>query len=653
MFRRLLASLGLVAAMVTPALAQDSSRLEEKIAFDASFRPPEERGALPSNDTCAAAKEIHTGLLPFSELVNTAAATSDAPSGACNASGTLVMQNSVWYRFYAWYDCIVTVKAVDQQNYDVIVAVLKGSCNALTHVACVDEPEPATVTFQAKRFNEYYVKVGDWGSGAGGGPTQVSITTSLPNETCATATPITTRLFQAVTSVGYANPSPGLTSCAYPGSTQTWNDVWYTYVAPFACKVKARIQTSPFYCIFAIYKDSTTCFDPDGDDCGHSIYPMYADFRLDAGERVSYRIGTYSNGPASGDFNFITEVYAINDLCEDASELPCNSEVDVNLDYASDGPNEPMYTCGPSGPIGGTNSLWYRFTPSTPNVRLTTLGNGTVSDTLMAVYTGACSNLTQIACNNDIGGSFNSLLSSVSLTGLSTAGTYWVRVSALNQSQVGKYRLMLECPPGCASCPPGFVPETESCGTSTNAGCDTNPPSYQNVSFGTTICGRVNLVPGILSSVPDVDTYRAIAPANGTIKWTVRAQANIRAQLMGAGCPGAVLAAAEGAACTDVVVQKQVTAGQEVILLVRPVIGPNALPFNCDSVSRYNAASTFTAASPADFNGDGQSGPADLVALLAAFGTSGPAISSDLNADGTVNTLDLIQFLSTFGAAVQ
>jgi hypothetical protein len=52
--------------------------------------------------------------------------------------------------------------------------------------------------------------------------------------------------------------------------------------------------------------------------------------------------------------------------------------------------------------------------------------------------------------------------------------------------------------------------------------------------------------------------------------------------------------------------------------------------------------------SPADLNGDGVVGSADLTILLAAWGTSGPG---DLNGDGVVGSADLTILLSAWTGA--
>ncbi len=649
MRHRIINAVGLILTLASSALGDQPASVTDKLAFDASFRPSEERGALPTNDSCASAKVVTTAMLPFSEIVNTAAATSDVPPGTCNTGAATVMQNSVWYTFTPPQDCTVTVTATDVENYDVIVAAFTGACGSLTQIACADEPEPATVTFQATQGVTYRFKIGDWGTSPGGGVTEVSITTSLPNESCAEATVITTADYSTSTNIRLANPGPGVSNCGFPGSSQTWNDVWYAFTAPTACNVSVTITPTGFEAILALYRTFNDCATIVSGNCGHSTSAQTRTIQLQAGETVSIRIGAYSNGPAGGQVAMTFQARAVNDECSGARLIPCNTEIDVHLELGTNAPGEPLYNCPPGGEATGFNSLWYRFIPTTPNVRLRTLRVGVADDSRMAVYAGACGSLTEIACNDDSGVLPNNLLSTIQLTGLSTLTQYYVRVSAFNPGDIGEFRLMLECPPDCAACPPGAVAELEACGENTNGGCATDPPAYEPSVIGTTHCGSMFLRPQGLSYTLDFDAYAVVAPASGTLKWTVRAQADCQAFLLSPGCPSGVLVIADAAACSDAVAQTPVAAGQQIILGVRPKVTANTTPFDCDSLSKYLATSAFIPACPGDLNGDGQRNTADLVIFLGDFGTAGNGLISDLNGDGAVNTLDLTQFLGKFG----
>src|SRR5439155_6365531 len=67
--------------------------------------------------------------------------------------------------------------------------------------------------------------------------------------------------------------------------------------------------------------------------------------------------------------------------------------------------NDPVPSCGPLG-----KGVWYQYTPGTDGaIVVDTLGSS--FDTVLAVYTGACGSLTQVACNDNAGSNTTSRLS--------------------------------------------------------------------------------------------------------------------------------------------------------------------------------------------------------------------------------------------------
>jgi hypothetical protein len=100
------------------------------------------------------------------------------------------------------------------------------------------------------------------------------------------------------------------------------------------------------------------------------------------------------------------------------SVLPAHYTLDTSGATTESG--EPL-TCG-SASMGKT--VWYRFTPAAPTtVAVSTAGSG--FDTMVAVYTGgALGALTQVACNDDFGGTLQSRVTFAAAAGT----TYQVQV---------------------------------------------------------------------------------------------------------------------------------------------------------------------------------------------------------------------------------
>src|SRR5439155_13306394 len=115
----------------------------------------------------------------------------------------------------------------------------------------------------------------------------------------------------------------------------------------------------------------------------------------------------------------------------------------VNTTDANDSSGDPTYPCltkfpvpYPTGAVG--KSVWFTFTPSvTDNYQIDTLGSTPQSeyDTVMALFTGTCANLTPVTPGCDIGDhgfddTAGSLQSSIKVA-LNAGTTYTILVGAV------------------------------------------------------------------------------------------------------------------------------------------------------------------------------------------------------------------------------
>ena len=144
---------------------------------------------------------------------------------------------------------------------------------------------------------------------------------------------------------------------------------------------------------------------------------------------TTYVLKTWLDSYNSGDFNIALESIPpppANDLCANAVPLTVyNSLQTIN------GNNTVATDSGETAPgcadyQGG--DIWYSVVvPADGNVTVETasVAGSAVSDTGMAVYSGACGSLTLIECNDDIGAS---LFSKVEVTGATPGDTLYVRV---------------------------------------------------------------------------------------------------------------------------------------------------------------------------------------------------------------------------------
>jgi Family of unknown function (DUF6299) len=146
--------------------------------------------AVPTNDTYADRTVI--GSLPFSDSVDTTAATTDADDVAMNAScGFPATDASVWYEFTAPVDETIVIDA-STSTYSVGIIVATGSPASFNNVACGSffgggAPQPKAtggpVVFSAVNGQTYAILAFDTqfdGDGLDGGTLNISVELAPP-----------------------------------------------------------------------------------------------------------------------------------------------------------------------------------------------------------------------------------------------------------------------------------------------------------------------------------------------------------------------------------------------------------------------------------------------------------------------------------------
>lgn len=104
------------------------------------------------------------------------------------------------------------------------------------------------------------------------------------------------------------------------------------------------------------------------------------------------RVGPLASPPSNDDFEGAALI----------SALPYQQTIDTT--GAITAPDDPILVCGAEA---NSNTVWYRFTPSSPGlIEANTFGSN--YDTVLAVFTGTRGALNPIVCNDDVGIIFQS-----------------------------------------------------------------------------------------------------------------------------------------------------------------------------------------------------------------------------------------------------
>ncbi|MCF6130522.1 PKD domain-containing protein, partial [Flavobacterium sp. AS60] len=131
-------------------------------------------------------------------------------------------------------------------------------------------------------------------------------------------------------------------------------------------------------------------------------------------------------------FGFPTLTYAqpSNDACGAAIPITvgvgsCNSILYTNV--ASTTASDPA-TPACWSPNSLSHTVWFSFVATTADIEISTNFGGTLANTQLAVYSGACGSLTQIACQEDINTGGSLFHTDVILHGLTIGNTYYMLV---------------------------------------------------------------------------------------------------------------------------------------------------------------------------------------------------------------------------------
>ncbi len=270
-----------------------------------------------------------------------------------------------------------------------------------------------------------------FGSSCGGGntnPITRAVACSgfvLQNDTCATAIEILPNNPMIQGSTVNATSTAGLTPSCQSNAT---NDVWYkaTVISDSFTIETLAIPGSNFTdSVVSVY--TGTCGALTEIACNDDISTTDYFSRVVVTNLPPYSvvyIAVRRYGSGAGDGFFKIKIYQnapVNDACTGATLLPQGTLVtDSNLAATTD-PNAPA-SCR------GANDLWY-YAFASPQGNLTVqtfaVNGSTLSDTILAVYSGACGALTEIGCNDDT--SATNYFSTVSLSGLTPNQQVFIR----------------------------------------------------------------------------------------------------------------------------------------------------------------------------------------------------------------------------------
>ncbi len=388
----------------------------------------------PANDECANAQSltVNTNLLcgiVTAGTTNNATQSATTPTPLCGLAGA--WNDDVWFKFVATGTTHrVSLLNVAGGSTNMTMNVYSGTCGALTSVGCINGNTLDVGGLTAG--STYYVRVYTNVTSTATANFNICVGTPPPppaNDECLNAVALTVNpnLLCGVVTAGTtvsATPSNTLPTPTC-GATGINDDVWFSFVATNAAHRVSLLNVTGVVTdmVMNIYSGTcgsltqVICSDPDvvnltGLTIGTTYYVRVYTFTATVGSTASFNIcvGTPPPPPA-------------NDECLNAVALTVNPDYNCGVVTAgttlSATPSNtlPTPTCGATGI---NDDVWFSFVATNTAHRVSLLNvTGTVTDMVMAIYSGTCGSLTQLLCSDP---------NIANLTGLTIGATYYVRV---------------------------------------------------------------------------------------------------------------------------------------------------------------------------------------------------------------------------------
>ncbi len=390
--------------------------------------------AFAQGDECATA-----ATLPFDAMVafDTTAATVSAPDFSCAVSGGDFASEDVWFTFTSVANYLATVTTCDIANYDTKIEVYEGSCGALVSVACNDDTNGCAgytsfVEFPATNGTQYFVRIGGWRLGDVGTGNVLLLGPPAPPYECVDAEAILVDVPTNFDTTNATVSSPDFGCSAGSGSFAS-QDVWFKFTADVAYSATATT------CGMANYDTKIEVYEGTcgallllacNDDLhGCSGFSSEVEFTTVSGREYFVRVGGSGASDAGTGQLLVTGPVTgpPNDECVGAIEIASGASVAFDTTLATPSVGAPARSCGGSGePV----DIWYRFLALADGPASASTCDMASFDTVLEVYSGDCSSLVSVGCNDDGPGCAG--FSSEAQFNVAAGTTYFLRVSGYN-----------------------------------------------------------------------------------------------------------------------------------------------------------------------------------------------------------------------------
>jgi gliding motility-associated-like protein len=418
----------------------------------------------PVNDNaCQAIALTPAATCTYQTFTNVNATTSTGAAAPACAGFSSTTSADVWFKVVVPAGGALTFDTQQGTMTDGGMAIYRGnSCLALVLLQCDDNSSantnmPKITVTGLNPGSTVYARV--WGKNSNNGSFGICVTIPVPppaNDNPCTAielTPGATCTYQTFTneSATLTTTVPAPVCAGFLGG-----DVWFKVVVP---AIGALIFDSQQGVMtdggMAVYSGSScsgtlTLIACDDNSSGNLNMPKLTVGSLTPGDTVWVRFWENGNNN-NGSFGICVTLPPpppSNDGPCNAIQLPVNASCTYQTftnenATATTGPPVP----GCAGYLGG--DVWFKVVVPTGGAITFDSQTGVMTDGGMAVYRGACSNLTLINCDDDA--SANGAMPKLTIGGLTPGDTVWVRFWDNGNTNNGTFGICATIPPPAPS----------------------------------------------------------------------------------------------------------------------------------------------------------------------------------------------------------
>ncbi|RZK12654.1 MAG: T9SS type A sorting domain-containing protein [Flavobacterium sp.] len=414
--------------------------------FDICVTTP---GPAPANDECEDAVSLTVNEGISCEFFTSGTLAFATDSGVTEETGNA--DDDVWYSFTALSDTHkISAYNIQGTTTDLVMEVFDGGCGG----ELIESSDPQTFILTGlSEGTVYSVRVFSYDEILALTTFDICITsipTESANDECENAVALTVNTDGSCESVTTASLANATDSDIDAEEGNPNDDVWFSFVATGTSHKVSIPNTDDFETlVYEIFEGS--CGELTSIHSGNNYTTTYAN-DLEVGETYYVRVYSYTSDPVFTTFDICLiqrQDPPENDECDGAIALTvdasyCNGVLNNGTNIGATDSDMGLADCFNFG----ENDVWFSFTvpANVASVDISTdFTGGTLVDTEIALYSGSCSDLTEIDCDQDGGEtilsndeSFNSIISNVDVE---VGATYYVRVSGYSSDYEGTFCL--------------------------------------------------------------------------------------------------------------------------------------------------------------------------------------------------------------------